>query len=142
MVPSQATTPTATAKSLKTKCSSGKGGHHCSSGHRLNTSTLKCPDSTLARKPSSSKEQVSKEQDKFPKSHASHKCGRSPTPPGESDGCKQKEAYTEDTCKLNSTLPISSSGFDGFRSPMGSHSEVTELQPPSITSTPLWLDTP
>ena len=67
------------------------------------------------------------------------------TPPPqstESDRRKQKEAHTEDTHELNSTLPISSSGFDGFRSPMGSHSEATELHPPSITSTPLGLATP
>ena len=43
----------------------------------------------------------------------------------------------EDSCTLNSTLPISSSMFDGLCSPMGSHSNVTELLPPSITSTPL-----
>ena len=123
----------------KTKHFSGKGGHHRSLGHGSNTSTPKLPDSTTAKKPSGSKEQVPKEQDKSPKSHGSPKCGRSPTLPAESDGCKQKEAHTGDTCKLNSTLPISSSGFDGFRSPMGSHSEATELQPPSITSTPLGL---
>ena len=50
--------------------------------------------------------------------------------------------HTEDTCTLNSTLPISSSMFDGFCSPTGSHSNVTELQPPSITSAPLGLGTP
>ena len=99
-------------------------------------------DSTSAKKSSSSKEQVPKEQDKSPKSRGSHKHGGSPTPPAESDRCKQKEACTEDTCELNSTLPISSSRFDGFHSPMGSHSEATELQPPSITSTPLGLGTP
>ena len=60
----------------------------------------------------------------------------------ESAGCKRKEACTEDTQKLNSTLPISSSGFDGFCSPTGSHSEATELQPPSITLTPLGLGAP
>ena len=45
-------------------------------------------------------------------------------------------------CTLNSTLPISSSAFDGFHSPTGSHSNVTELQLPSITSTTLGLGTP
>ena len=54
----------------------------------------------------------------------------------------QKEACTEDTHKLNSTLPISFSGFNGFRSPMGSYSKATELHPPSITSTPLGLGAP
>ena len=133
--------PTMAAESPKTKSSSGKGRHHRSSGRGLNASTPKHPDFTLAKKPSSSKEQVPKEQDKSPKSRGSCKCGRSPTPPAESNECKWKEARTEDTCELNSTLPISSSGFDGFRSPMGSYSEATELQPPSITLTP-WGSAP
>ena len=134
--------PTMAAKSPKSKHSSGKGGHHCSLGCGSNTSTPKCPDSTFAKKPSSSKEQVSKEQNKFPKGCSSRKCDRSPTPPAESDEHKRKEAHTEDTCELNSTVPISSSGFDGFHSLMGSHSEATELQPPSITFTPLGLGAP
>ena len=46
------------------------------------------------------------------------------------------------THKLNSTLPISSSRFDCFHSLTGSHSKATELQPPSITLTPLGLGTP
>ena len=137
--PPWAAMPTTVAKSPKTKCSGGMGGHHRSLGHSSNTSTLKCPDSTSAKKPSSSKEPVLKEQDKSPRSHSSHKHGCSPSPSAESDGHKQKEACTEDTCKLNSTLPISSSGFDGFHSPMGSHSEGTKLPLPSITFTPLGL---
>ena len=132
-------TPIIAAKSPKTKHSSGKGRHHRSSGCSSNTPTPKCPDSTSAKKPSGSKEQVPKEQDRSPRSRGSCKCSRSPTQPAESDRHKQKEAHTEDTCKLNSTLPINSSGFDGFHSPMGSHSKATELQPPSITSTPLGL---
>ena len=140
--PPQATTPTMAAKSPKTKHSSRKGGHHHSSGHSSNTSTLKCPDSTSAKKPSSSKEQVPKEQDKSPKSHVSYKCGRSPTPLAKSDEHKQKDAHTEDTSEFNSTLPISSSGFDGFHSLVGSHSEATELQPPSLTLTPLGFSAP
>ena len=129
-------------ESPKTKCSGGKGRHHRSSGCSSNTPTLKCPDSTSAKKPSSSKEPAPKEQDKSPRSHGSHKCGHSSSPSAESVGCKWKEARTEDTRTLNNTLPISSSRFDGFRSVMGSHSEVTELQPPSITSTPLGLGAP
>ena len=66
--PPQATMPTMAAESPKTKHSSGKGGHHHSSGRGLKTSTLKHPDSTSAKKPSSSKEQVLKEEDKSPKS--------------------------------------------------------------------------
>ena len=43
---------------------------------------------------------------------------------------------------LNSTLPVSSSAFDGLRSPMGSYSDGTEPLPPSITSTSLGLGSP
>ena len=132
--PPWAAMPNTAVESPKTKHSSGKGGHHRSSEHSSNTSTPKHP--------SSSKEPVLKEQDKSPRSHSSHKCGHSPSPSVESDGHKQKEAHTEDTCELNSTLPISSSGFDGFRTLMGPHSEATKLHPPSITSTPLGLGAP
>ena len=86
--PTQAVMPTMAAESSKTKSSSRKGGHHHSSGRGSNTSTPKCPDSTSAKKPSSSKEQVPKEQDKSLMSHGSHKCGRSPTPPAKSNECK------------------------------------------------------
>ena len=139
--PPWAAMPNTAVESPQTKCSSGKGGHHRSSGCGSNTSTLKHPDYTSAEKPSSSKEPVLKEQDKSPRSRGSCKCGHSPSLSAESDGHKWKKAHTEDTCKLNSTLPISSSGFDGFRSLMGSHSEATELHPPSITLTP-WVLAP
>ena len=122
-------------ESPKAKCSSSKGGHHRSSECGSNTSTPKCPDSTSAKKPSSSKEPALNGQDKSPRSHSSHEHGHSVRH-------KWIEVCTEDTCALNSTLPISSSRFDSFHSPMGSHSNVTELQPPSITSTPLGLGTP
>ena len=128
--------PTAATKSPKIKCSGGKGRHHHSSGCGSNTSTSKHPDSTSAKKPSSSKEPVSKEQDKSSRSCDSHKHGCSSSLSAKSDGHKQKGAHTEDTCKLNSTLPISSSRFDGFCSPTGSHIKATKLHPPSITSTP------
>ena len=139
--PPWAAMPNAAVESPKTKRSSSKGGHHCRLGHGSNTSTLKHPDSTSARKPSSSKEPVPKEQDKSPRSHGSCKHGHSPSPSAELDGRKQKEAHTEDTPELNSTLPVSSSGFDGFHSLTGSHSEATKLHPPSITLTPLGLGT-
>ena len=48
----------------------------------------------------------------------------------------------EDSSTVNTTLPISSSMFDSFRSPMGSFSNVTELLPPSITLTPLGQASP
>ena len=134
--------PPTAAKSPKIKHSDSKGRHHRSSGRSSNTSTLKCPDSTSAKNPSSSKEPVPKEQDTSPRSHSSRKCGHSPSPSTDSDRCKQKEAHTEDTCELNSTLPITSSRFDGFCSLMGSHSEATDFHPPSITSTSLGLGVP
>ena len=135
-------TPNSAVESPKTKYSGGECRHHCSSGRGSNTSTPKHPDSTSAKKPSISKEPAPKEQDKSPRSCSSHKHGHSPSPSTESVGCKQKEAHTEDTDKLNSTLPISSSGFDNFCSLMGSCSEVTELQPPSITLPPLGFGAP
>ena len=140
--PPWAATPNPTVESPKTKCSGSKGRHHHSLGHGSNTSTPKHPDSTSAKKPSNSREPALKEHDKSPKSHGSHKHGCSPSPSTESARHKQKDASTEDTCELNCTVPISSSGFDGFCSLTGSHGEVTELQPPSITSTPLGLGTP
>ena len=140
--PPRAATLNPAVESPKAKHSSGKGRHHCSSGRSSNTSTPKCPDSTSAKKPSSSKEPTLNNQEKSPRSHGSHKRGRSPSPCTESVGHKWKRVPTEDTRALNSTLPVSSSVFDGFRSPMGSHSDVTELQPPSITSTPLGCGAP
>ena len=140
--PPRATTPNPAVESPKAKCSGSKGRHHRSLGCSSNTSTLKCPDSTSAKKPSSSKEPTPNEQEKFPRSCSSRKCGHSPSPSTKSVSCKQKGVFTEDTRTLNFTLPISSSMFDGFCSPMGSHSNVTKLQPPFITLTPLGLGTP
>ena len=140
--PPWAMTPNPAVESPKAKRSGGKGGHHLSSGCGSNTSTPKHPDSTSAKKPSSSKEPAPNEQDKSPRSPSSCKRSHSPSLSAKSVGHKWKEAHTEDTCALNSTLPLSSSGFDGFHSLMGSHSDVTELQPPSITSTPLGLGAP
>ena len=70
------------------------------------------------------------------------KCGCFPSLSTESVGPKWKDVRTEDSCTLNSTLPISSSVFDGLCSPTDSHSDVTELLPPSITLTPLSLAGP
>ena len=103
--PPQAATANAAVESPKHKWSGGKGGHNRSSGCSSNTSTPKRPDSTSTKKPSSSKEPVLKEQDKSSRSHGSCKRGHSPSPSTESDGCKQKEACTEDTA--NSTPPSS-----------------------------------
>ena len=140
--PPRAVTPNPSVESPKTKCSGSKGGPHCSSGCSSNTSTPKCPNSTSAKKPSSSKGPASKEQEKSPRAPGSHKHSHSSSPSTKSVRRKQKDVCTEDTRTLNSTLPISSSVFDGLRSPMGSHSDVTELLPPSITLTPLGLGSP
>ena len=140
--PPRATTPNPSVESPRAKHSGGKGGLHCSSGSSSNTSTLKHPNSTSAKKPSSSKEPSLNDQEKSPRSRSSHKHSHSPSPSAESVGCKWKGVCTEDTHALNSTLPVSSSVFDSFCSPMGSHSDVTELQPCSITLTPLGLGTP
>ena len=140
--PQQAAMPNVAVESPKSKHSGSKGWHHHSSGCGSNTSTPKHPDSTSAKKPSGSKEPVLKEQDKSPRSHSSGKCGCSSSPSTESDERKWKDAHTEGTHELNSTLPISSSGVDGFRSLMGSHSKATKLHPPSIISTPLGLGAP
>ena len=126
--PSRAATPNPPVESPKTKRSGDKGRPHHTLGYNSNTSMLKHPDSTSAKKPSSSKGPALSEQ-------KSHKCGRSPSPSAESVRCKWKEVHTEDTHTLNSTLPVSSSTFDGLCSPMRSHSDVTKLLPPSITST-------
>ena len=140
--PPRVATPNPSVESPKTKRSSGKGSPHQSLGHSSNTSTPKCPDSTSAKKPSSSKEPTSNSQEKSPKARGSCKHGRSPSPSAESVGRKWKDIHLEDSCTLNSTLPISSSVFDSLHSPTGSHSDVTELLPPSITSTPLGLADP
>ena len=67
----------------------------------------------------------------------SRKHGHSPSPTTRSVGCKWRDFHMENSGMVNTTLPISSSMFDGFCSPTGSYSVVTEPLPPSITSTPL-----
>ena len=140
--PPRATTPNPSVESSKAKCSGSKGGPHCSSGHSSNTSTPKCPNSTSAKKPSSSKKPTWNDQEKSPRFLSCHKHSRSPSLSAKSVRHKEKEVHTEGSCTLNSTLPISSSAFDGLRSPMGSHSDVTKLLPSSIALTPLGLGTP
>ena len=140
--PPRAVTPDLPTESPKTRCSSGKGSPHCSSGCSSNTSTPKCPDSTSAKKPSISKKPTSNSQEKSPKPCSSCKCSHSPSPATESVRHKWKDVHTEDSSTLNTTLPISSSMFDGLCSPMGFYSNVTEPLPPSITLTPLGLASP
>ena len=140
--PPRAVTRNLSVESPKTKHSSSKGRPHCSSGRSSNTSTLKHPNSTLTKKPSSSKGPASCEQEKSLRVHGSREHSCSPSPSTKSVRHKRKDVHMEDTHTLNSTLLISSSAFDGLRSPMGSHSNLTKLLPPSITSTPLGLGSP
>ena len=140
--PPRVVTPDPQTESLKTKHCIGKDSPHHSSGCSSNTSTPKCPDSTSAKKPSSSKEPALNSQEKSLKACGSCKHGHSPSPVAGSVGCKWKDVHMEDSLTLNTTLPISSNVFDGLCSPMGSCSNVTELLPPSITSTPLGLAGP
>ena len=135
--PHRATASDTPAESPKAKCSSGKSGPQCGLGCSSNTSTPRCPDSTSAKKPSSSKEPTSNSQEKSPKAHSSRKHSRSPSPAAGSVRCKWRDVCMEDSCTVDTTLPISSRMFDGFCSPMGSYSNMTELLPPSITLTPL-----
>ena len=86
--PPWATTLNPAVEFPKAKHSDGKGRHHHSLGCSPNTSTLKCPDSTSAKKPSSSKEPSPNEQDKSRRSHSSQKHGHSPSPSTESVRCK------------------------------------------------------
>ena len=119
-----------TVESPKAKYSGSKSsprGLGCSSNL-----TPKCPDSTSTKKPSGSKEPTLNGQEKSPKAHSSHKCGCSPSPTAGSAGCKQRDLCTEESSAVNTTLLISSSMFDGFCSPKGSFSNVTELLPPPL----------
>ena len=140
--PPRAVTPSPPVESPKTKYSDGKCGPHHGLGCSSNMSTPKHPNSTSTKKPSSSKGPTSNGQERSPKACRSCKHGHSPSPSAKSVRCKQKDVCMEDNCTLNSTLPISSSAFDGLHSPMASHSNGTKLLPPSITSTPLGLGSP
>ena len=140
--PPRAATPSPPVESPKAKRSGGKGGPHCGSGHRSNTSTPKCPNSTSTKKPSSSKGPTSNGQERSPKVQRSCKCGHSPSPSTELVRRKWKDVCMEGRHTLNSTLPVSFSAFDGLRSPMGSHTDGSESLPPYITSTPLGLGSP
>ena len=76
------------AESLKAKHSSSKDGPSQGSRHSSNTSTLKHPNSTSAKKPSRPKDSTPDDQAKSPHAHSSCKCGHSPSPPSGSAGCK------------------------------------------------------
>ena len=104
--PPWAMTPNPAVESPKTKHSGSKAGHHHSSGHGSNTSTPKHPDSTSAKKPSSSKEPAPNEQDKSPRSCGSHKQAiPPPCPLSQSDANGKKS--TQKT-PMHSTPPFPS----------------------------------
>ena len=124
-------------ESPKAKHSSSKSGSQRGSRHNSNTSTPKRPDTMSAKKPSCPKESTMEDQAKSPQACSSQKRGCSPSPTSGSAGCKQKDLHGEDSSAVNTTLPVSSSMFDTLHSPMGSFSDMIELLPPSITSTPL-----
>ena len=140
--PPRAVTPSPPVESRRAKHSGDKGSPTRSSGHSSNTSTPKCPNSTSIKKPSSSKGLTSNGLERSPKAHGSHKHGHSLCSSAKSIGHKWKDVHLDGDCTLNSTLPVSSSAFDGLRSPMGFHSDGTKPLPPSITSTPLGLGGP
>ena len=122
--------PDAPAESPKAKCSGSKGGPQWGSRCSSNTSTLKHPDSTSAKKPSCPKESTPDNQGKSPQSCSSRKCGRSPSPTSGSTGCKWRNLHGEDSSVVDTTLPVSSSMVDTFHSLTGSFSDVIEPLPP------------
>ena len=114
--------------SPRAKCSGSKSIHR-GSGHGSNTLTPKHPDSTSTKKPSSSKESTSNGQEKSPKACSSHKWGHLPSPTARSTRGKQRELHMEDPGAVDTTLPISSSMFDGFCSLTGFFSDIDSLGP-------------
>ena len=135
--PHRVAAPDTSVESPKTRCSSSKSRPLWGTGCSSNTSTPKCPDSTSAKKPSHPQESTPNCPAKSPQACSSWKCGRSPSPTTEVDGCKQKDLHGIDSTMVDTTLPIGSSTMDTFRSPMGSLSKVVEPLAPSTTSTPL-----
>ena len=104
--PPRAATPSPPVELPKAKCSGGKGSPHCSSGHSSDTSTLKCPNSTSTKKPSSSKAPTLNGQERSPKVCGSHKHSRSPSPSTKSVRCKQKDVCMEGSHTLSLSAPV------------------------------------
>ena len=124
-------------ESPKAKCSSSKSGPQQDSGRSSNTSTLKCPDSTSAKKPSCPKTSTTEDQAKSPQAHSSRKHGHLPSPASGSAGHKQK-IFMDRTLVLS---PLLASPFQSAQACL-THSTVRQIPsamplPPSITSTPL-----
>ena len=95
------------------------------------------PDSTSAKKPSCPKESTPDNQAKSPQARSSCKHGHSPSLASGSAGRKRRDLHRVDSSTVDTTLPISSSMLDTFHSLTGSFSNMIELLPRSITSTPL-----
>ena len=135
--PCRAAAPDTSVESPKTRHSSSKSGPLQGTGCGSNTSTLKCPDSTSAKKPSHPQESTPDHKAKSPQACISRMCGHSPSSAAGSARCKQRDLRGIDSSMVDTTLPISSSTMDTFRSLTGSLSEVVEPLAPSNTSTPL-----
>ena len=104
--PPRVVAPDMAVESPKTKRSSGKSGPHCSLGHSSNTLTAKHPDSTSAKKPSSSKEPTSNSQEKSPEARSSCKHGHSlPWPPSQLDA--NRKMFTRKTPAHSTPLILS-----------------------------------
>ena len=129
-------------ESPKAKRSSSKGRPSWGSRRSSNTWTLKCPDSTSAKKPSCPKDSTPDDQTKSSQACSSCKCSCLPSPISGSAGCKQRDLCRVDSSMTDITLPIGSNTLDNFCSPTGSLSDVIELLAPSITSTPLGKASP
>ena len=139
--PPRAATPNPAMESPKAKCSGGKGGHHSSSGCSSNTSTPKHPDSTSAKKPSSSKEPTPNEQEKSPQSPALTGVAVLLYCLLSQSGINGKES-TQKTPTHSTPHSLSALVHLMASTVQWDPSDITELQPPSITSTPLALCAP
>ena len=116
-------------ESPKIRCSSSKSGPPRGTGCSSNTSTPKCPDSTSTKKPSHPQESTPDHLAMSLQARSSQKRSRSPFPTTESDGGKQRDLHGIDSAVVDTTLPISSSTMDTFRSATGSLSEVGKAGP-------------
>ena len=135
--PRRVAAPDTSVKSPKTRRSSSKSRPPQGTGRGSNTSTLKCPDSTSAKKPSHPQKSTPDCQAKSLQARISRKRSHLPSPAVGLARSKQRDLSRIDSGTVDTTLPIGSSTMDTFCSPTGFLSEVVEPLAPSITSTPL-----
>ena len=129
---------TTAAKSLRPNALAARVGITVAQDVARNTSTPKCPDSTSAKKPFSSKEPVPKEQDKSPVSRGSCKCSHSTSRlPSQMDVSRKRP--TQKT-HMNSTPPSPLAPVGLMVSTVRQDPTVRQLS--SISLTPLGLGTP